>query len=351
MLGMDERALRVAWTVFLFALLLLIIYTIRDTLLVFAVSIFFAYMLLPVVSLIERFVRKRRTLALTVVYILLVGAMVGIGFALIPALGAEATSLAKRLPKVMEAGNLVNFPLPNFLKPVRTQIVETLTREAANLEAKVVPLIQQAGKSVLSGVGYLLPLILIPILGFFFLKDGRDIRHAVLGTVDDGHDRTTVELILDDIHSVLKNYIRALVILSVASFCAYLIFLNLMGYSYELLLAGMAGLFEFIPVIGPVAALLIILIVCGITGSSTAGLLWIVLFWACYRVFQDYILNPYLMSAGVEVHPLLVLFGVLAGEKIGGIPGMFFSIPVIAILRVIYNHLKGAYLRRPLSHV
>jgi len=251
----------------------------------------------------------------------------------------------------MEDGNLGNFPLPNFLKPVRTQIMETLAREATNLEAKVVPLIQQAGKGILSGVGYLLPLILIPIIGFFFLKDGHDIRRAVLGSVDDGHDRTTVELILDDIHSVLKNYIGALVILSIASFCAYLVFLNLMGYSYELLLAGLAGLFEFIPVIGPVAALLIILIVCGVTGSSTAGLLWIVVFWGCYRIFQDYILNPYLMSTKVEVHPLLVLFGVLAGEKIGGIPGMFFSIPVIAILRVIYNHLKGAYLRRPLSHV
>jgi predicted PurR-regulated permease PerM len=122
-----------------------------------------------------------------------------------------------------------------------------------------------------------------------------------------------------------------------------------MGYSYELLLAGAAGILEFIPVIGPVAALLIILVVCGVVG--TGGLIWIVIFWACYRVFQDYILNPYLMSAGVEIHPLLVLFGVLAGEKIGGIPGMFFSVPVIAILRVIYGHLKGAYVRRPLSHV
>jgi predicted PurR-regulated permease PerM len=172
----------------------------------------------------------------------------------------------------------------------------------------------------------------------------------LLGSVDDGHDRTTVELILDDVHSVLKNYIRALVILSIASFCAYTIFLSSMGYSYELLLAGLAGILEFIPVIGPVAALLIILIVCGVVNGA-GGLIWIAIFWACYRVFQDYILNPYLMSAGVELHPLLVLFGVLAGEKIGGIPGMFFSVPVIAILRVIYGHLKGAYVRRPLSHV
>ncbi len=348
-MGMDDRALRVAWTVFLFALVLLIIYTIRDTLLVFAAAIFFAYMLLPVVSLIERFVQKRRTLALSVVYVLLIGAIVGIGFALIPAFADEATSLATRLPKMVAKGRLATIPLPHWLDPVRTQIIATFNREATNLGARVVPLIQEAGKRVLSGVSYILPMILIPILAFFFLKDGRDMRHALLGSVDDGHDRTTLELILDDVHGVLKNYIRALIILSIASFCAYAVFLSLMGYQYELLLAGLAGILEFIPVIGPIAALLTILIVCGIT--SAGGLIWIVLFWACYRVFQDYILNPYLMSSGVELHPLLVLFGVLAGEKVGGIPGMFFSVPVIAILRVIYGHLKGAYTRRPLSHV
>ena len=62
-------------------------------------------------------------------------------------------------------------------------------------------------------------------------------------------------------------------------------------------------------------------------------------------------LNPYLMSSGIELHPLLVLFGVLAGEALGGIPGMFFSIPVIAIIRVVYNQLKSAQKRRQLNPV
>jgi predicted PurR-regulated permease PerM len=74
-----------------------------------------------------------------------------------------------------------------------------------------------------------------------------------------------------------------------------------------------------------------------------------VIFWAAFRVFQDYVLNPYLMSAGIELHPLLVLFGVLAGEKIGGIAGMFFSIPAIAILRVVYDRLKETHTRRQLT--
>jgi predicted PurR-regulated permease PerM len=77
--------------------------------------------------------------------------------------------------------------------------------------------------------------------------------------------------------------------------------------------------------------------------------LWVVIFWGCYRVFADYVLSPYLMSSGVELHPLLVLFAVFAGERVAGIPGMFFSIPVIAILRVLYINLKTSYTRRRFS--
>jgi predicted PurR-regulated permease PerM len=55
------------------------------------------------------------------------------------------------------------------------------------------------------------------------------------------------------------------------------------------------------------------------------------------------------MSAGVEVHPLLVLLGVLAGERIGGVPGMFFSVPVIAILKAVYVRLKMEHARKRLA--
>ena len=80
-----------------------------------------------------------------------------------------------------------------------------------------------------------------------------------------------------------------------------------------------------------------------LTVSAFAGyphLLWIAAFLAVYRVFQDYVLNPHLMSSGVEIHPLAVLFGVLAGERVAGIPGMFFSVPVMAALRVILVRLR-----------
>jgi predicted PurR-regulated permease PerM len=59
-------------------------------------------------------------------------------------------------------------------------------------------------------------------------------------------------------------------------------------------------------------------------------------------MFQDYVLQPYLMSSGVELHPLLVLFGALAGESLGGLWGMFLSVPVLAILRIVIVRVMRA---------
>ncbi|MGH9663127.1 MAG: AI-2E family transporter, partial [Bryobacteraceae bacterium] len=83
--------------------------------------------------------------------------------------------------------------------------------------------------------------------------------------------------------------------------------------------------------------------------SGYQHLVWLLIFLVLYRMFQDYALSPYLMSSGVEIHPLLVLFGVLAGEQLGGVPGMFFSVPVMAALRVIYLRLAKERDRRRVS--
>jgi len=347
MFGIDEKALRATWTVFLFALFLVVAYYIRDTLLVFAAAVFFAYILSPIVALIERFLpKRRRAVALGIVYVLLLGALVGLGFALIPRLASEATSLATRLPTLVMSGRWATLPLPAWADPVRGQIMEALKKQAAGLQEQIVPFIQHASSQILSGVSSLVPMILVPILAFFFLKDARRIELAALATVH-GATRTTLQSILDQVHGMLQSYMKALVILAAASFIAWTVFLNILGEPYALLLAGTAGVLEFIPVIGPAAALVVIAVVSVVAGSG--GLVWILVFWALYRVFQDYVLNPFLMSSRVEIHPILVLFGVLAGDKLGGIPGMFFSVPVLAILKVVVSNLRQASVERELT--
>jgi len=91
--------------------------------------------------------------------------------------------------------------------------------------------------------------------------------------------------------------------------------------------------------VGPLTAGAVIVIVAAVSGVNVLPVLIFIL---AYRVFQDYILSPHLMEQGVELHPLLVLFGVFAGAEIAGIAGTFLSVPALAMVRVVYVRIRKA---------
>jgi predicted PurR-regulated permease PerM len=341
MLGLDLKAARAAWTVFLLGLVILLAYLARHTLLIFSLALFFAYMLTPIVNFVEQFVPPRvsRNVTLAIVYVLFLAAIGGIGFGLGSAIADQATTLASKLPELVKNKDpLEALPLPGWLDPLRTRIVGSIRAQVEDLDKEAFPIIKAALTQLAARAGRVLEFVLIPILAFFFLKDGAKIRQTIISWTTRGKNSAVLDEIFDDMHVLLGHYIRALVILSVATFVVYTLFLQLTGGQFAVLLGGIAAILEFIPVVGPLTASITIIIVEGVTGYS--HLLWILLFLVIYRLFQDYVLSPYLMGAGVELHPLLVLFGVLAGEQIAGIPGMFFSVPVIAALRLVYVRLR-----------
>lgn len=343
MLGIDPRAARAAWTVFLLALLIAAAYAIRETLVVFVIALLFGYLLTPLVGLVARFTPKKITFgfALAIVYLLLVGAILGFAVTVGSRLVDEANNLATRLPDLLNNRQWIEqLPLPGWLEPVRERIVGALRNELNNGGKDILPYVKSLGGQLLSGAKYIVYLVLVPILAFFFLKDGRGIQREFLNSLIDENRRPVVEDILQDIDRLLGEYIRALVLLSITSFAANILFFAVTGAPYIVLLSVLSGLGEFLPVVGPAGAGLIVLVVTGLAGYS--HMLMYAGFWILFRMFQDYVLSPYLMGKGVKLNPILVLFGVLAGEQIGGILGMFLSVPVIAILRVLFVRLRRA---------
>jgi predicted PurR-regulated permease PerM len=340
MIGIDRRTIQIAWTLFLFALVLFITFKIGRTLLIFALALIFAHLLSPVVEFVERVIPKRvpRVYALLIVYIALIGVITA---ALIPVgsrISREAATFVEKVPAAMEGDPLANIPIPRWLEPLRPQLTTVLRNRISEMGSSIIPMLSRAGTQLLTGLGSLLGVVLIPILSFFFLKDGAQMREALVESVD-ARRRVLVDHIFSDLHLLLSQYIRALVILSIATFIFYTTFLSIAGAPYPLLLAGSAAALEFIPAVGPFVGGVIIMIV-----AATGGyphLLWILAFLVIYRIFQDYVLNPYLMSSRIEVHPMMVLFGVLAGEQLAGIPGMFFSVPAMAAVRLIINRLRS----------
>jgi predicted PurR-regulated permease PerM len=274
-----------------------------------------------------------------VVYVLLVGILIAGGVLVGGKVSEEASALVGNYPKIIDhLKQQLAEPEPAWLHPIKQYIYNQVSERGESVGSVALPIAKQISQHAVGVLSSAVFVILIPILSFFFLKDGRDLTRHVLSFADKRHGFW--ESIVADLHLLLGQFIRALVTLSGATFLVYAVFFAIIGLPYSALLASLAALLEFIPVIGPATGALIIILVSVFSGAG--HLLVIVIFLAVYRLFQDYVLNPHLMSSGVELHPLLVIFGVLAGEELAGIPGMFRSVPVIATLRVFYLRIQKA---------
>ena len=349
MLALDKKAASYTWTVAAVLLLLVLIYMVRSTLFVFILAILFAYLLSPLVNLLDRFLPTRtRTPALALAYVIFIGVVVFTAIQVGSTVAAQARQFEKDLPARIATFEKPNPKLPAAINNLKSQLFERIREQVSNGSNELVSTVAQAGVKFITVAGDLIFVVIIPILAFFFLKEGRTIRLHVLELFDDGPRRELLDDVLADVHLLLAHYMRALVVLSVAAFSAYSIVFSAMGVPYGVLLALIAAILEFIPMVGPLASAVLIILVSAVSASHLLG---VIIFLVAYRIFQDYILSPHLMGQGVEVHPLLVLFGVFAGAEVAGIAGTFLSVPILALVRIIYLRVRKSRLAAHVSPV
>ncbi|HKD05204.1 MAG TPA: AI-2E family transporter [Bryobacteraceae bacterium] len=327
MLGLEPRAARYTWTAAILLLGLWVLFLIRSTLFIFVIALMFAYLLYPLLDAIERRLTwKTRTPALAVTFVLVLGLLIVFGVFIGRHVGAEAAQLADQIRNPDFARKVKEWTVLRV--PVGAQIVEHYD--------EILRMLPSLSLRVLSASRNLIYLIVIPILSFFILKDGREIRDTFLDFFDGA--RETAQETLRDAHILLLQYMRSLLFLCLATLITFTVVLSLMSVPYAILLAAVAFPLEFVPLVGPLAAAALIIGVSGFSGYP--HVIGVIIFLGAYRLFQDYVLSPHLMSRGVKLHPLMVIFGVFAGGEIGGIPGVFLSVPALALLRLLWHHLR-----------
>jgi len=339
LLGTDPKAARYTWTAALVLLALGVVYLIREVLIVFVIALLIAYLLYPLMDLIDRHLpSKTRTPALAITFILTIGILAGFGVSVGSVVANQAANLAAQAPNFLD--RIRQYPASG--SPIVAWIEGQLRQHYGDV-AVVVPRI---ALSVLSASRNLIYLGIIPILSFLMMRDGRATLNSFLEMLDSGN--AAAKDTLADIHELLLLYMRALLFLCCATFISFSIVLSIMRVPYAILLAAIAFPLEFIPLVGPLTAAVIIIAVSVVSGY--AHVWWVVIFLGVYRIFQDYGLSPRLMSKGVELHPLMIIFGVLAGGEIGGIAGIFLSIPALALIRLLYHRVKKVKTRRARAH-
>lgn len=343
MLGIDARAARITWTVVATLVVLWIVYQVREAIFLFIAALLFAYLLWPLVDFLDRRLPGRsRTPALVLVYSLLVLALIIFGFEVASRVIRDANALAARIPAFLNSLNKEGGHGENG-NNLAAWAGSLAGRYLKNL-ADVLP---KAGLKLLFLAKDLIFFVLVPVLAFFFLKEGRAIRTPVVRLLGSGNPtrQEMLESLARDLDLMLGRYMRALVTLAAIAFCCYGAFLGLMKVHYAILLAAVGGPLEFIPVIGPIVSFVLIVLAAALT--SPHKIIWTLVFLVIFRISQDYAVSPKIMSRQIKLHPLLVILGVLAGAEIAGVAGAFLSVPVMATLRVVYIHLMSRRIQVP----
>jgi predicted PurR-regulated permease PerM len=334
----DSRTARVLVTVLLFALGLGFLYVARQTLIAFLFAIFFAYLLSPLVSNLERILRGR-TRAIAAIYTLLLALLIIFFVALGPKVTREGGRLGESLPAL-----LTQLSSGQFARQLGQQHgwSEKSTQMAQSFlvshSEDITQLAQRTGLRVADVAKQAWLLFVVPLLAIFFLKDGRSFSDVLLSTIQSRPQREFLENVLNDLNRMLAHFIRAQLILAALSLVVYSVVLWLMGVNYFLVLGTIGGLLEFVPVVGPMAAGLIIISVALLTGYQRWAELAI--FLVIWRLIQDYVSSPRIMGESMELHPLAAIFGVMAGGEVAGILGIYLSIPVMASLRIVFRRWR-----------
>jgi predicted PurR-regulated permease PerM len=334
----DTRTTRVLFTVLLFLLALGFLYFARRTLIAFLFAIFFAYLVDPAVSRIEKWVRSRGR-AIAVIYLLIVVLLVTFFFFVGPQIGREAQILGESLPKLLDRVSSGQIAVDiGHEHGWSGATIQRLKEFLAGHKKDLGGIAQRVGLRVAEVARQSWLLIVVPILAAFFLKDGRSFSEVLLSLVQSRPQREFLEGVLSDLNQMLAQFIRAQLTLAALSLLAYTSFMGLMRVPYALVLGTAGGMMEFIPVVGPLVAALVILGVALLLSYRH----WVILliFLGVWRMIQDYVVSPRVMGKSMELHPLAAIFGVLAGGEMAGVLGVYLSIPVMASLRIVWRRWR-----------
>ena len=322
----------------LFALGLGFLYVARATLIAFLFAIFFAYLMSPLVNNLEKLLRGRGR-AIAVIYALLLALVVVFLVAVGPKVTREGARLGRSIPSLLtqlSSGQIAEqIGEEHGWNKKSTQLVQSFL---ASHSDEITQLAQRIGLRIADVAKQAWLLVVVPVLSIFFLKDGRAFSDFLLSAIQSRPQREFLENVLNDLNRMLAHFIRAQLILAAFSLIVYSAVLWIMGVQYFMVLGSIGGLLEFIPVVGPLAAGVIIVGVALLTSYPHWATL--VIFLVVWRLVQDYVSSPRIMGESMELHPLAAIFGVMAGGEVAGILGIYLSIPVMASLRIVFRRWR-----------
>jgi len=339
---MDRRTL--AW-VLAAVVVAVFVYLISPILTPFIAAFLLAYVGNPLVSWVES-KGPSRTVSVLIGYCVLILVTALIALTLWPIINDQFTRLLEKAPAYLER---IRAWAQSIMDPLITQTesaaqaqndlikaAQKVLPKNGDAVAKTVETITESGGIVLSGI---VNLFLIPVIAFYFLRDWQRLSNGFRELIPPGN-RTLVTDLLDQVNRVLLAFMKGQGLVMLCLGAMYSIGLMLIGLQFSLIIGVIAGLLSFVPYLGTAVGVLIASITFLMQTGDLIDLWLIFVVFGVGQFVEGNILTPKLVGDQIDLHPVVVIFAVLAGGQLFGFIGILLALPIAAVIWVVAKRIR-----------
>ncbi|AQX07148.1 AI-2E family transporter [Elizabethkingia ursingii] len=307
----------------------------QDLIIPMIMGLLFAILLVPVCNFLERKLRFNRSISAIVVSVLGL-ALIGLILYLI---GVQTTSFSEDWPAFQKQITVAFDSIQDWVahkfgvqKHKQLTYINDLAQKSLSTGTVIV-------EKMLKSITYILMLIGLTFLfTLFILIYRRQLVRFIIMCFADKH-RAVVMDVVNSIQYMVKKYLIGLIIqmvlVTILSFIAY----TIIGIKYNFLLAIITGIFNVLPYLGILIATVLGIFVTFAT-SSAANVLWVLIGMVAVHAVDGNIIMPKIVGSQVKLNSLIVIIGLIVGESIWGVMGMFLTIPIMAIAKIIFDRVE-----------
>lgn len=320
------------------AILLLMSKNIMNVISPFVISLVVAYLLDPLVNLLQKKGLKR-TISIVLVFLLIAAVVTGIFMTFVPKMISDVSVFIADIPNIFNSiGDFVDNIKKGIITFNSTEFSSfiDIDKELTNLSSGIKTALGIISTKLLAGTGKLVDIIMIPLITFYYLKD-KDEFSGLISKAIPTRFKSKLKAILNDIDGVIGGFIRGQLL--VALFVGVLtgIGCRIIGLPYSLTIGLVAGVTNVIPYFGPwIGGIMPIIL--AIT-SNPVLVIWVLVLIVIIQQIESNFISPQIMSQSVGLHPMAVIFSILLFGNIFGVVGMIIGVPIAGTIKVLIKYI------------
>jgi len=316
----------------------------------FILAILLAWLGNPIVQRIERAGRKRSTAVLLVFSLFALIAVLAV-LVFVPLMWQQLVQLMDGLPNLVAwfqgvampwVANKLHRDVATILDPTNT--VEDIKQHWQEIGSMASVVLGYASKSGMAFLVFLSNLLLLPILSFYFLRDWPIFLKQVQEILPRAYEPKIVQLAKES-NDVLGGFLRGQLLVMLSLGCIYALGLWLVGLDSGLLIGFIAGLVSFVPYLGATVGIIAAIIASLIQHGDITHLLLVGVVFMVGQTIESFVLTPWLVGDRIGLHPVAVIFAIMAGGQLFGFVGILIALPSAAVINVLYKHAHVRYIK------